>query len=683
DGGKELFAADFGAISGGYNYAVSMQQGPLLKKLIQLAGEFPTFAFVGNAAVSALLQSPEGVSGVEITHGDEKFEVSCRLVVGADGRFSKVRELANIRMETAKSEFDVVWFEVPPAPGKEYSLEIEMSGEGLAVIIPEEEGRLRIGYTLPKGSYSRLLDEGIESFIQRLSKALPKIEGHLRKHLTSFKQCSLLDVKVALAKRFCQNGLLLIGDAAHTASPVGAQGNKLAICDAVLYHPAIVDALGGSDKVVSETALAPTVEKRLVEVKRTFRMQQRMSKLILSRPGSFLSKVRRTLIPRIAPYLAPRMLRQIAFCSTPIHVATNKFQYQTEYGRLHRYYLLKVSKIVRETAETTSFHLEVPPELTLEFSYLPGQFITLRVLEEGQLFKRCYSLSSCPEEDDTLRITVKRITKGTISNDLIDHVKVGDELLVLPPAGQMTPKAAFRRYVLIAGGSGIAPLISILRAMLAEPYVENVTLIYASHDAESIIFKDELKKLQKKHADRFTLIHNITTEHKRLTKEKLKSLFPKLSEETGIYLCGPQKLMELAALTARELGVAPAQLHREIYTSLKEPFEVEQIVLHPLEVGSGVEEPSGPHEVTMILDGKAVTISCPEEETILEAALDAHLSPPYSCREGICTSCMATLKEGKVDMAKHHSLTQEEAAEGLILTCQAKPLTKKCVIVYE
>jgi len=681
---KTLFSLDLGILPPPYNYTVAMEQGPLLRKLIQLCTEFPNLTFLGNTAVEDLITTNGMVSGVKVTIDGQEKEIASRLVVGADGRFSTVRELAEIPLKKANQQFDVVWFDYPDPTDTQYDLGIEITPDGIVVCIPQEKGHLRVGWVLEKGGYKQLQKEGIKKFRDSIISVKPQLEKNLTEALQSFDQCSYLDVKIACARDWAKDGLLLIGDAAHIASPVGAQGNKLAIQDAIAAHPAIIKALHQHDGTVRSYQLTDYVSARKKEAKKIFRWQRILGKAILGIRNPVMDKIRQFLFPIFRKTIAPKLIKIIGFGFQPVSVAQNLFAFQSDYGKHHRYYLLPVKKVIQETEQAHSFYLEVPEEVKNYFLYKPGQFITLRILDKGQLHKRCYSLSSIPEDKD-LRITIKRVEEGLISNDMIDSVHEGMELLVLPPAGQFVATPGAKHYCMIAGGSGITPIFSLIRSLLKDPDVASICFIDVNHDTKAIIFHEKLNELQQQNSDRLQVIHNTTTESGRLTEAKLEEMLKPTYQATQFYVCGPKGLHDMTLNVLNKLKVPASSIHIERFTSLAEPFET----VHggeeesPLIVGETPDSGKGEEKtVDIVLKGNTYTIRCRPDESILDAALRQGIDAPFSCREGICSTCLAHLESGKVVMDRHQALTETDAQSKKVLTCQARPLTKRCSVEY-
>jgi len=691
---REIFSLRFDQSNISEHYALALEQGPLLKKLVEIGMQYPNFTYLGNVNVTDIHYSEGSAGGVMATIGNEDQCIKSRLVVGADGRFSTVREKAGISLKPTKQEFDLIWFDIPEKFHAEYDPGIDLVQKGILVYIPHENRHIRVGLILEKGEFPRIQRGGIEAFRQRLGNMDPKLKPLLPNILKSFDDCSFLDVKIAVAERWSREGLLLIGDAAHIASPVGAQGNKLAVQDAAVAHPIIVNALKKEKAIVSNNDLLQFEKERRKEVEKIFRLQNRFSKLLIGVKRPFLKKLRNFFLPLIGKIFGRKILRLLSMGDRPVHVAQHLFKNPKELSK-HLYYPLKVEKVVHETKDATSFYLSVPKRYSKTFNYNAGQFITLRLMEHFHLSRRCYSLSSSPAVDEYLRITVKRINGGEVSNDLNDHINEGDTLLVLPPAGHFTLSTQTpANHLFFAGGSGITPILSMIQDLLTSKKEEKSLLVYANHDEESIIFKGLLDKLSETHGDRFEVVHVLSNPSRRwkgvkgrLTESSLETLLKKHAFDSGLptsyYLCGPQGFKEVVEEVLLARGVSSSDILYEKYYSLEEAFEEPPSIKQEetsLIVGEGPEKEA--QTVTVTYRNKTEEISYLSDESILDAALRKDLSVPFSCREGICGTCTAKLKSGKVKMEHHSALTDQEVKEKKILTCQAKPLTEKCHVDY-
>jgi 3-ketosteroid 9alpha-monooxygenase subunit B len=336
---------------------------------------------------------------------------------------------------------------------------------------------------------------------------------------------------------------------------------------------------------------------------------------------------------------------------------------------------VRVLEVVRETADAHSLVLE--PLDGARFDYRPGQFLTVRVPsdQEGGA-ARCYSLCSSPERDDRLKVTVKRTRDGYASNWLCDNVVAGCELEVLPPAGTFVPKDLTRDFLLLAGGSGITPVLSILKTALhAGP--GKVTLVYANRDEASVIFRDELIALGEEFGERLAVVHWLESVQGLPTESMLRALLaPYLDREA--FVCGPGPFMDLAARTLTGLGFPRESVHQEVFTSLQgDPFvEVEL----PTDVAGASGEAA---EVVVELDGEVTTHAWPAGARLLDVLLAAGRAAPFSCREGACSACACVLQEGTVELDHNEVLDEADLADGLILSCQARATSPVVKISYD
>lgn len=336
--------------------------------------------------------------------------------------------------------------------------------------------------------------------------------------------------------------------------------------------------------------------------------------------------------------------------------------------------LLTVAGVVAETADACSLVFAVPTELTQTFAYRPGQFLTLRIPSErtGSV-ARCYSLASSPHTDEPPKVTVKRTTDGYGSNWLCDNVKAGDTLEVLPPSGVFTPKSLDDDLLLFGAGSGITPIISIVKSAIADGR-GRVVLIYANRDENSVIFADELGKLAAAHPDRLTVIHWLESARGRLptAAQLAEEAAPFADYQT--FLCGPGPFLDVVHDALGRIGVPRARVHTEVFNSLAgDPFSSRA----PIDVDA-----EGAATVEVELDGETHTLTWPRERTLVDIMLDKGLDVPYSCQEGQCASCACTLLEGEVTMDNPEILDPVDVANGYILGCQAHPTTDRLRIEF-
>lgn len=338
---------------------------------------------------------------------------------------------------------------------------------------------------------------------------------------------------------------------------------------------------------------------------------------------------------------------------------------------------VRVVEVIEETADARSFVVEPGLGDAGSFDYRPGQFLTVRVPDIGSGSGRCYSLSSSPHTDIPLKFTVKRVAGGHGSNWLCDSVSAGDELEVLPPAGTFTPGSLDDPVVLIAGGSGITPVIAIAKSILFGG-TGDVVLVYANRDEAAVIFAEELRMLESRFGDRFHVVHVLESVQGYPSRRLLSTLLAPHTER-AVYICGPGPLMDLAAQVCSEVGFPAAHVHSERFLSLRrDPFadEPDPAGVDPANAGEVV------CRVRVSLDGADHQVPWTAGRKLLDALLDAGLEAPYSCREGACSACVCSLKAGRVDLAHNEILTADDLAEGYILACQAEPVSDEITIEY-
>ncbi len=342
---------------------------------------------------------------------------------------------------------------------------------------------------------------------------------------------------------------------------------------------------------------------------------------------------------------------------------------------------LSVKEITEETKDTKTIHFWHPIHEAL--SYHSGQFLTVIPVINGNKVRRSYSLSSSPLIDHSPAITVKRIPGGVVSNYLCDQIKVGDSLEVIEPMGNffVEPQAdAAKTYVFMGAGSGITPLISMIKTILKSEPQSKVHLIYGSRHEDQIIFKKELEHLEKSHVGRFLVLHVISQPaanwpglkgriNKASTVYYLKQEFGLNIAEAHYYLCGPVGMMDEIQESLGMFDVPTAHIHRELFHANTPAEETSE------DDGSLKEQ-----EITIIYEGKEHRVTVKPHETILEAALSADVDVPYSCQAGMCTACMGLCKSGKVMMDEEDGLTDNEIKKGYVLTCVAHPLSSGVVI---
>jgi 3-ketosteroid 9alpha-monooxygenase subunit B len=335
---------------------------------------------------------------------------------------------------------------------------------------------------------------------------------------------------------------------------------------------------------------------------------------------------------------------------------------------------LSVARIVEETREARSIVFDVPPSLARELEYRAGQFVTLELEVGGERLRRCYSLASCPDCEGEHKITVKRTAGGRVSNWLNDRLRVGDVLSVMPPEGRFVMDGREAPLLLFAGGSGITPVISILKSALTTTR-RDVTLVYANRDRDAAIFAGELERLEQAYPGRLTVHHRLDAVHGVLDEAAVQAI---ASRQPGAscFLCGPGPFMALVERALGAAGVAP------------ENVRVERFTIAP----SGARPPADdrpaeptsaqPEFIDVELRGERHRVPYVAGKTLLEVARDAGLDAPYSCEEGFCGCCASDLLEGRVTMTADDALSAEEKRRGMILACQSRPITARCAFRF-
>lgn len=350
----------------------------------------------------------------------------------------------------------------------------------------------------------------------------------------------------------------------------------------------------------------------------------------------------------------------------------------------NQFYQLKVKEIVRETADAITIYFENSEEKKIE--YKPGQFLTFIIQSDGEEIRRAYSLCTSPFIDSNLGVTVKRVPGGKISNYLNQSLQVGDVIQVMQPIGNFTVEFNSdneRHLIFIGGGSGITPLMSLIKSTLLLEPKSKVSLIYANRDNNSIIFKNELDKLKDKYPVRFTVVHALE-KHSffwrgisgYLTKKNIEETLRKLPSLPGteFFVCGPEPLMKVTVESLLSLKVPKEKIHKESFES-QAAKEASNMPVEEL-IGQGVVA----REVKVIYDGEEHRFIVPPDKTILETALDLDIDLPYSCQSGLCTACRGKCISGKVKMVEDEGLSEREKKEGYVLLCVGHPMSNDVVI---
>jgi 3-ketosteroid 9alpha-monooxygenase subunit B len=343
---------------------------------------------------------------------------------------------------------------------------------------------------------------------------------------------------------------------------------------------------------------------------------------------------------------------------------------------------LRVAAVVRETHDSVSVAFDVPAGLTGRFRHLPGQFLTLRIpVPGGGWAARCYSLSSAPD-DGLPTITVKRVRDGLASNWICDALQPGSEVEVLPPAGLFVPREDHQDLLLLAGGSGITPIMSILRHRLSRPGGTAV-LIYANRDERSVIFADELRALSAGHPGRLLVIHLLESVQGLPTVGQLARLCAPYADADAALLCGPAPFMAAAAAALTQAGMSHERVVTEKFLSLEgDPFALPD----PAALAAAAGEGATAGRVATLeveLYGQRRALDWPAQTLLLDTLRANGLDAPFSCREGACSACACRLLAGEVKMLRNDVLEEEDLAEGYILACQSLPVSDQVGVTYD
>ncbi|HVN38045.1 MAG TPA: ferredoxin--NADP reductase [Myxococcota bacterium] len=331
------------------------------------------------------------------------------------------------------------------------------------------------------------------------------------------------------------------------------------------------------------------------------------------------------------------------------------------------YHSLAVAEVVVETHDAKSFVLEIPSALGRTFGYSAGQFCAFRAHIDGEPVVRCYSMSSSPDTGDRFAVTVKRVSGGKMSNWMNDALFAGDAIDVMPPSGRFVLRANEAPLVAFAGGSGITPILSLIKSALVTSGRE-IALVYANRDARSVLFARELERLREASGGRLSIHHHLDDAERAFLDAAACAALVGDRAYADFYVCGPGPYMEVVEAGLAIRGVDPRQLFIE-------RFEL------PGEEVAG--EPSNTESVVVRIDRRRHRIAYKPGDTILETARRAGLAPPFSCESGSCATCMAHVDEGRARMRVNNALSDEEVAAGWVLTCQAIPLSREVVVDYD
>lgn len=356
-----------------------------------------------------------------------------------------------------------------------------------------------------------------------------------------------------------------------------------------------------------------------------------------------------------------------------------------------KFYPVTVADVRRETRDAIVLTLDVPKEYKEAFRFAPGQYLTLRTIIDGDEVRRSYSICAAAN-DEHLRVGIKKVAGGLFSNWASEHLAPGQVIEAMPPMGNFhVPLDAQhkRHFVGFAAGSGITPLLSIVKSTLKAEPRSSFTLFYGNRASSSIMFREELEDLKNEHLDRFSLIHVLSREQQdidlfngRINKEKCDQLLDHWVDVSSIdtaFICGPQDMMLGVAQSLEEHGLDKRQIKFELFAT-STPSRRQR---RPEEEAKA-EDRRNLCEATIVIDGRARTISFDKgSSSVLDAATAEGLELPYACKGGVCSTCRAMLVEGEVDMDANFALEDYEIARGYILTCQSYPVTDKIVVDFD
>lgn len=355
-----------------------------------------------------------------------------------------------------------------------------------------------------------------------------------------------------------------------------------------------------------------------------------------------------------------------------------------------QFFPLTIRDIQRQTDDAIAITFDVAEELRPVFNYKQGQYLTIRLDVDGVSHRRNYSLCSSPYWDEPLTIAVKKVGDGVVSSWLLHNAKPGDVIEAYPPMGNFTkelrPDQA-RHYVLFGGGSGITPLYSILKSILRVEPNSVVTLIYANRTRDAVIFRAELDALVNSHPGKLRLVHFVeegaegADRQGRMDEDMVAAVLNEwvpVLDTADFFVCGPTPMMDNVINVLHRKGVNDRHIHREYFTLDRNGMNPEMAADNTAATDDIVRR-----TVRIRLYGSEHSFDVDPDESILMAAQKADLDPPYACQIGACCTCRARLISGKVKMDEREALSDDEIAEGYILTCQSHPLTDDVVADYD
>ncbi len=346
---------------------------------------------------------------------------------------------------------------------------------------------------------------------------------------------------------------------------------------------------------------------------------------------------------------------------------------------------LRVKEIIRETADCVSICFDVPDQLQSDFKFKEGQNITLKKEIDGEECRRSYSICSAPHEG-MIKVAVKKVPGGKFSSFANEALAANEVLDVMPPTGRFNVRASEGNYLMIAAGSGITPILSIIKHILHVQPKANVFLVYGNQDRKGIIFFEELEAIKNIYMQRFSCVYTFSREHTdsdinhgRISPEKLDALqhiipYTNLAEA---FICGPEEMIFSSAAFLEQAGMEKEKIHFELFTT---PGSVVKKETKHIEITDDTPKA----KVTIKLDGRSTELAVAfEGDSILDVALKSGADLPFACKGGVCCTCRAKLVKGEVKMDVNYALEKEEVEQGFILTCQSHPTTEEVVIDFD
>ncbi len=354
-----------------------------------------------------------------------------------------------------------------------------------------------------------------------------------------------------------------------------------------------------------------------------------------------------------------------------------------------RFYDLHVTDIQKTIRDAVVVTLAPPVDNADAFSFQPGQYLTFRQEFDGQELRRSYSICAGPDEG-VLQVGIKRLDGGAFSTYANLQLRVGDTLSAMPPMGKFTPDdrpQAPRNYLGFAGGSGITPILSIMKALLQREPGCSFTLVYANRGVNTIMFREELEDLKNTYMGRLTVIHILKSDAQdidlftgRVTEEKCAELFEHwidLASMDTAFICGPEQMMLGIVRALKAGGMSQQQIKFELFGA-SQPGRAKQKA-H----GGSATDSAAKTQISITLDGATRGIEADKGTSILDAALGNSVDAPFACKAGVCSTCRCKVMEGEAEMAANHALEDYEVRRGYVLSCQAYPLTDKIVVDYD